>query len=462
MNRIFLRIFPLTLLAIAAAALVVYGAIRLFLGDPLEDIARKQASGPIFLLEHYIDQAPQDEWLARLNRVREISNLSLELVPVDTAVAALPEDKRDALRRGELVLDIPGRAFLRRVDLKGERYVGSDEEVLQVLNLPIDVGLELKIEAIRYGIVALFLLVPIAYWSRMHWRELLALSKAADAFGEGRLDVRAQVRNGAAVYPLAQRMNQMAERIDSLMSAQRQLLHSVSHELRTPIARLEFALELLADRMQGAPEEKRVRAMEEDVVELKELVNELLSLTRLGQAEQAAAEPVAVVPLLQSCAKRHEHVLASRRFQLIESVGDCDVAGDPRLLARAVGNLLANAAKYAHSAVELRAERGADGSIVITVDDDGPGIPEAERERVFEPFYRLDRSRDRSTGGFGLGLAIARKAAQLHAGTISVEESPLGGARFVLRLPASTHEVAYKAAYEAAYKAAGQKKSLPV
>jgi two-component system OmpR family sensor kinase len=118
--------------------------------------------------------------------------------------------------------------------------------------------------------------------------------------------------------------------------------------------------------------------------------------------------------------------------QLTDGLGTID--GDARLLARAVGNLLRNAQKYASSRVVLSAERGPTG-IEIAVDDDGPGIPDAERVKVFEPFYRLDRSRDRATGGFGLGLSIARKAVLLHGGTLDVATSGLGGARFVMRLP---------------------------
>jgi two-component system OmpR family sensor kinase len=100
-----------------------------------------------------------------------------------------------------------------------------------------------------------------------------------------------------------------------------------------------------------------------------------------------------------------------------------------------VGNLLRNAAKYCSGRILLSARRE-HGKVEITVEDDGPGIPEVERERVFEPFFRLDRSRDRATGGFGLGLSIARKAVLLHRGTLRVEESSLGGARFVITLPA--------------------------
>ncbi|MFD1304224.1 sensor histidine kinase, partial [Methylobacterium marchantiae] len=116
-----------------------------------------------------------------------------------------------------------------------------------------------------------------------------------------------------------------------------------------------------------------------------------------------------------------------------DSLGSVDA--DRRLLARAVGNLVRNAQKYATRRIALSANRTAAGGLEIVVEDDGPGIPPEERERIFEPFYRLDRSRDRATGGFGLGLSIAHKAVALHGGSLHVEDALLGGARFVVTLP---------------------------
>jgi two-component system, OmpR family, sensor kinase len=439
-NRIFFRIFPLTLAAIAVASLALYFLLRLVFGDPLHDIARKQASGPIFLLEHYIDQAPADEWLARLNRVREVSDLSMDLLPLDQALSTVPPAQQEALRRGELVLDIPGKAFFRRVDLKGERYVASDDDVLKVSRLPLDVGLEVRMEAVRYAVVALCLLVPLAWWSRAHWRELLALSRVATAFGAGKFSVRAATSERAAVYPLAQCMNQMADQIQSYVDAQRQLLHAVSHELRTPISRMEFSLALLRDRQEedgkGPELEMRIASMEEDLAELNTLVNELLSLNRLDQSSSLQIEMLDLPYFLQACARKLEHLLAGKRLTIDPSQAPLRCAADRRLLARAVGNLLENAAKYAQSHIRLSTRREGQ-HIIILIEDDGPGIPEAERERVFQPFYRLDRSRDRASGGFGLGLAIARRAVRLHGGDIEAEDAPPpGGTRMRVRLPA--------------------------
>lgn len=431
MNRIFFRFFVLVMLSITAATFVIYFAFARLFGDPLDDIARRQAAAQIFLLEQYVDQAPADEWLTRLNNVREVSEVRYDLLPLAQVRARLGQDHPE-LERGAIVIDARERAFYRRVDLGGERYIGSDDEVLVARNLPVDIGQALKMEALRYVIVAIALLVPIALWSRAHWHSLQALSRVADEFGGGKLSARARMRPSATVYPLAERIDHMADRIETLLEAQRSLLHSVSHELRTPIARLEFGLELLDARARDPDLHRRIAAMEGDLRELNSLVNELLDMSKLDSARTLQPARVDLKELLEQCCATLPPSPHAVACELDGPLGEIDA--DPRLLARAVGNLLRNAQKYAAGRVLLSARRSADGT-EIAVDDDGPGIPEDERERIFDPFYRLDRSRDRATGGFGLGLSIARKAVALHGGSLRAEASSLGGARFVIRLP---------------------------
>lgn len=433
MNRIFRRFVVLVMLAITLATCVIYFTFRGLFGDPIDEIARRQAAGQIFLLEQYIDQAPADEWLARLNKVREVSTVSFELLPLDAALAALPASRRAGLRAGAIVVDAGGKGFYRRVDLRGARYIDSDREVLHAQRLPIDIGQALAMEAIRFLIIALFLLVPIGWWSRAHWRDLQALSRVADDMGQGRLAARAAVRPGSGIAPLAGSINDMAGRIGQLLEARKDLLHSVSHELRTPIARLAFGLELMRGR--DAAIDQRVDAMEGDVEELNTLVNELLNLTQLDHAPALQRQAIALAGLLGEAAAAVAQGQSGKACasHIAADIGAID--GDPRLLARAVGNLLGNAAKYAATRVALSAARTADGGLRIVVEDDGPGIPDEARERVFEPFHRLSREDDHAAGGYGLGLAIARKAVQLHGGDIAVDRSALGGARFTVTLP---------------------------
>lgn len=430
MNRIFWRFVVMVLLAITLASGVTYLTFRLLFGDPLEQIARRQSAGQIFLLEQYIDQAPADEWLPRLNRVREVSASTLELQPLQATLDNLPAASRAALLHGDVVMDVAGKAYYRRVDTSGMRYIGSDQDVVHVLHLPIDIGQALQMEAIRLLVIALCLLAPIGWWSRAHWRGLQALSKVADDFGQGDLAARASVGRSASIAPLAARINDMAGRIGSLLEARKHLLHSVSHELRTPIARLEFGVELLRDRhaVDDPALLRRVDAMKADVGELKALVNELLDLNQIDQGQAMPQQNFALTPLLRGCP------LPSSTLQFDAAIPSelGELRGDARLLARAINNLLGNAAKYAHSRVALHATRGEQLSIVI--EDDGPGIPQEARAQVFEPFYRLSREADHAAGGYGLGLTIAAKAIRLHGGAIAVDTSPLGGARFTIVL----------------------------
>ena len=432
--RVFLRFFVPVMLSVAVASAIVYVAITRINGDPVEDLARRQAAAQIFLLEQYVDKAPADEWLTRLNMVREVAGSHYDLISLASARAALPASSQAALDRGDVVLDLAGKSFLRRVDLDGARYVGSEQEVVRARELPIDVAVAMKLEALRFLIVALVLLVPIGVWSRRHWQGLQALGRVADEFGAGKLDARARMAASSTMYPLAERMHDMAGRIDSLLTAQTSLLHSVSHELRTPIARLTFGLTLLEDASPDPAVHQRVRAMAGDVDELNLLVGELLAMTRLDSRHALQRDNVELARLLADCVASLPPLASSVTVEIDLASNLGSIAADARLLGRAVGNLLGNARRYADTRVVLRAAREGDG-VNIVVEDDGQGIPAGEREQVFAPFYRLDRSRDRATGGFGLGLSIARKAVQLHGGSLTVEDGSMGGAKMVIRLP---------------------------
>lgn len=245
------------------------------------------------------------------------------------------------------------------------------------------------------------------------------------------------------------------------------MMHGISHELKTPLARLEFGLALLQSPESPERQRERQMALRKDVRELDELVTELLTLSRLEQGEgHLVLMRVSVDELLDSVAASMSNDVADRSLTLSVNTrvpaADADVgrpasgtsaAGapgsrtpvartpayhvcDPKLVARALLNLLRNSTRYAQQTISLSAGAGAAGTLVLIVEDDGPGIPLADRGRVFEPFHRLDCSRDRHTGGFGLGLAIVRRVALVHGGDVRLEEAASGGARFVITLPA--------------------------
>ena len=438
MNRLFLRFLGPVLLSIAVASILVYAVVTWIFGDPIEQSALRQAAPQIFLIEQYIDKAASDEWLSRLNKVREVSQVKFELIPLNQASANLNQAQRQQLKAGKIVIDAANRTLYRRVDLDGERYIGSEDDVLQAQDLPIDYWFNIKLEIVRYIIVAFVLLIPIGFWSRSHWRDIQALAKVTKDFGAGQLDVRASTPVRASIYPLAQQINQMANRIETLLSSQQQLLHSVSHELRTPIARLEFALEILQNSLAGldtdAKQAQRIIAMQADLSELNNLVSELLNMAKLDAQGQLQKETTELDRFVQNCLQHLPPKPQSLNLQVDIWAHTPLLYADQRLLSRAIQNLLKNAFKYADRQIIWRI-KPQDEHWLISVEDDGAGIPESEREKIFEAFYRLDRSRDRATGGFGLGLSIVRQIVVLHGGRISISESELGGAKFEICLP---------------------------
>jgi len=175
--------------------------------------------------------------------------------------------------------------------------------------------------------------------------------------------------------------------------------------------------------------------LQADIDELKALVNELLDLTKLEQQRSLLQARFSLADMVRECVQAVAPLLAGHDLELQMSERLGDLVGDRRLLIRALGNLLVNAAKYGRGKVILTAYLNADGRFEASVEDDGPGIPVEARERIFEPFYRIDSDNERAVSGFGLGLAIAKKAIALHGGNILVTESSLGGAKFVVAIP---------------------------
>lgn len=275
-------------------------------------------------------------------------------------------------------------------------------------------------------------------WVWPHWRDLERLKETARRLGQGQMAERTHISPHSNIGELAGVFDTMASDLERHVNQQRELLNAVSHELRTPLTRLDFGLVLLFDEVPPTSR-KRLLELVGHVRELDELVLELLSYSRLYNADQARERvEVSLLELVDSVLGGFAEELDSRGIQW-EVRAERELPRfvlDPRLTARAVQNLVRNAMRYCDENLLLRLRLEEDGACLLTVEDDGIGIPVEERERIFQPFYRLDRSRDRNTGGFGLGLAISRRAIEGQGGTLTVAQSALGGAQFRIRLPA--------------------------
>jgi signal transduction histidine kinase len=199
---------------------------------------------------------------------------------------------------------------------------------------------------------------------------------------------------------------------------------------------------MLEEPLREGDRERHINAMRKDIQELEELVSESLSYSRLDRERpDLVLEPVNLNDWLKALLIDLEEELPAQRIfcELSPDSVDETVNLDGRLMGRAVKNLLRNAHRHAASRVLLRGDCG-DGEARIVVEDDGSGVPEQERERIFEPFARLDSARDRESGGVGLGLAIVNQIARWHGGRVWIETSSLGGACFIIAWPEQATE----------------------
>ena len=268
---------------------------------------------------------------------------------------------------------------------------------------------------------SIFVLIIAALFMRNQVRPIGQLAQAADSFGKGQ-DVPGfkpwgaqEVRRAATAFII------MRERIKRQMQQRTEMLAGISHDLRTPLTRLKLQLAMLGDS-------KDVEALEADIDEMQQMVEEYLSFAR-GEGQEQAVETD--LPRLLG-----DIVEASQRNgQKIElnTKGSLQVTLRPTAFRRCMNNLIGNAARFGDKIVVRAAAKSQ--FVEITVDDNGPGIPEEQREDVFRPFVRVEHSRNRDSGGAGLGLTISRDIIRGHGGDVFLGDSPMGGTRAVVRLP---------------------------
>ena len=249
-----------------------------------------------------------------------------------------------------------------------------------------------------------------------------------------RLDRRVpEPRSRDEIHRLARTMNQMLARLADSRARQQQFVADASHELRSPLASIRQAAEVAQSHPGALPEGELADAVLEESARMQRLVEQLLLLTRAGGG--VVSRPRQDVDLDDLTLAEARRVSRSGLVVETSGVGAGRVRGDGTALAQVVRNLVDNAARHAATTVAV-AVRETGGNVEIVVEDDGGGIPEEHRERVFERFVRLDEARARDAGGSGLGLAIVQEIVSAHGGTVGVSTAALGGARFVVRLPA--------------------------
>ena len=441
MRTLYLRIY-LTVVAV----LLVFALVSAFLFQRNIDSAR--AEGQLLWAERLAEwaefaqihlpaaSAAQDEQRAALQELAERMHVPLALDGADGERIAASErfdrrevDAREGSRAGSRVASLPladGRTL--RVLRPGMRHpMGPRAGFGPPFAPPGAFGwLAFPGAGLVLALAVLFVAISIGAYPvvRRLTRRLELLKLGVEAFGAGALDRRVAEDGNDEVAAVGASFNRAAARIETLVRSHRSLLANASHELRSPLARMKMALAMVEDAPAAQREALR-REIDTNIAELDALVEEVLLASRLDAA--LALEPNERIELLALA------VEGAARFDADVEGDAVAVEGDERLLRRALRNLLENARRYGGGEVQVRVQAQG-GQATLRVCDRGPGVPEASRERIFEPFYRLPGHAELA-GGVGLGLSLVKQIAERHGGSIRCEAHEGGGSCFVLSLP---------------------------
>lgn len=309
--------------------------------------------------------------------------------------------------------------------------IPDTQRLVELGPLPKFAGPTRRDVLVGLGSVLLLAAGAIAILLRPIARQFRTVEQTALAIADGDLTARIDEKPQRGL-PIVSAFNKMADRVETLLRSQKELLQAVSHELRTPLARIKFATELVRSADEEEKREVRIDRIDEATDKLDDLVGELLDYMRLDEVGDVAPnQTVSVDGLVSEAIELYSPLNGDVQFRFTASSQQVVLTTCQSDLLRAIGNIVGNAAKYAKSQVEIAVAKQ-NGQVTITVDDDGAGIPENNREAVFEPFKRLAKEKQ---PGAGLGLAIVRRICRRLAGDVSVGTSPLGGARFEIHLP---------------------------
>lgn len=341
-------------------------------------------------------------------------------------VAFLPEQKQ-ALNNGEIVsLFSDELHFL----LYGQL---NDEQLFQLG--PIELA-PVSSPQIKHWLILLsylMLALLILLWSKPLWRDLTVLIDMTKQVSANQAELTGNVSKHSVLQPMHQALKQMTQRITELMTIQKQMIHAVSHDIRTPLARMKFSLAMLNQEQKNNSDlSQSKQSLLSDIREIEELIDNLLSFGRIESSQiELDKQDVDLSALLTNLVDKLQP-LSDRKVSCQAPVS-IHYFCDGHLLERAIQNLVANGQKYGYSTVHVSLLEHKD-SIEVIIEDDGAGIPEQQTEQVLQPFARLDKSRNKSSGGFGLGLAIVSRIVQWHQGKLDIQKSALGGAKVIITL----------------------------
>ncbi|UVE18971.1 ATP-binding protein [Pseudomonas sp. LS44] len=415
---------------------LVSASEQLVLVGEVQQVSEQLARATVFLLADELVRYPVAEQPQRLARLKEEKRFGFELNLTRLEDTKLDDDQRRRVDEGDTVMALGkgGDSINVFSGVVGTPWVLEIGPLYQMNPYPPHL-------LVLIGALGLTLIGLIVYFLvRQLEQRLQGLESAATRIANGRLEARVPAGGADSVGRLAATFNAMAEHLQNSLTIQREMVRAVSHELRTPVARLRFGLEMVGDAQSAEARHKYMEGMDSDIEDLDKLLDEMLTYARLEQGGPALDfQFVDLDALIDQVIAELAPLRAGvrvERGQMRPAVdGSVSVEAEPRYLHRALQNLVSNAMRHAETRVRISYRIG-NRRCVLAVEDDGPGVPQGERERLFRPFLRLDNSRTRASGGHGLGLSIVRRIIYWHGGRASIDDSEsLGGARFTLVWP---------------------------
>ncbi len=427
MKKLFIQFYLLLFVCFLVMTMLV-GLVYKFTAEragrqSLDDLMKSS----LYLMRSELREIPPRDWNKTINDLD--LNLSFKLNIEPMSKFKLDEIAARHLREGEIVALDDEYTFIQRIP--------RSHYVLAVGPIPYLFFLHQMrlLDVALMAFIAISLAFPVFIWMRPHWQDMLKLETAAQRLGKGHLDERIHFDSASSFERLGVAFNQMADNINALIASKKLLIDGIAHELRTPLVRLRYRLEM-SDNL--SVEESQ--ALNRDIGQLEGLIDELLTYARLDRPQtDLHLSPVDLPAWLQNHIADVRLIHPHRNIEL-----ECPAEGvfgqiDLRLMERVIDNLINNALRYSQHKLRVSLFLEAQ-TAALQVEDDGPGIPEQEREHVFQPFVRLDPSRDRATGGCGLGLAIVHSVAVAMGGAVSAGSGSLGGASLRFSWPVNIFE----------------------
>jgi two-component system, OmpR family, sensor kinase len=372
----------------------------------------------------FLQKHPQDEWDDIIAKVGEKYNLPLTITTSERALNNELIHTNSFSHGNTHVYYDDGQVIIH--------YLIENSNVILSLG-PVKMPIMPRNESILRIMILAMLALVIYIWVWPMSRDLDLLKKATVSFGKGEFDSQAPLAKTAMIAPMVNAFNMMAERTKRLIEAHKELSSAVSHELRTPLARTKFALQMLNTVKDENKREKYLQQINNDVNELDGLINEMLIYAAFDSDKpNLIFEGVGIADLVQGLLPQYEQF--SGRLTVNNQVGDLIVDCDAHFISRALNNYITNAIKYGKDIISITIAKK-NKCCVLTVEDNGSGVSAEFKSIIFDAFSRGDQSRNKETGGFGLGLAIVNRIMEWHQGSVAINDSELGGAAFELSWP---------------------------